>query len=149
MLEFIERHQDLLWWLAIFSVLSILVSVAAVPFVVVRLSEHYFVRRKRTDRAKVGRHPILRLTLRALKNLLGGVFIIAGVAMLLLPGQGVLTILAGLFLLDFPGKYAAERWLVRRPAVFKSINWLRTKLQVPPLVEPPPSRARRKTTDPS
>jgi hypothetical protein len=45
--------------------------------------------------------------------------------MLLLPGQGVLTILIGIVLLDFPGKYRLERWAVRHRPVYRSINWLR------------------------
>jgi hypothetical protein len=45
--------------------------------------------------------------------------------MLVLPGQGVLTILLWFILMDLPGKYRFERWLVARPLVFKSINRLR------------------------
>jgi hypothetical protein len=50
-----------------------------------------------------------------------------GVAMLVLPGQGVLTIITGLLLLDFPGKYRFERWLVRRGPVLRGVNWLRDR----------------------
>jgi hypothetical protein len=47
--------------------------------------------------------------------------------MLFTPGQGILTILAGLLLMNFPGKYRLERWLVQRPGVLSSLNWLRTR----------------------
>jgi hypothetical protein len=50
------------------------------------------------------------------------------------PGQGILTILIGVMLLDFPGKRRLERWLVRRPAVFKGINRIRARFDKPPLV---------------
>src|SRR4051812_30124363 len=54
--------------------------------------------------------------------------------MLVLPGQGVLTIIAGMMLLDFPGRQRLERWLVQRPAVLRSINWRRKRNNRPLLV---------------
>ena len=47
--------------------------------------------------------------------------------MLVTPGQGVLTIVVGMLLFDFPGKFRLERWLVTRPTVWRSINWLRER----------------------
>ena len=47
--------------------------------------------------------------------------------MLFTPGQGILSILAGLLLMNFPGKFRLERWLVQRPGVLKSLNWLRAR----------------------
>jgi hypothetical protein len=70
-------------------------------------------------------HPIPRALLLAGKNALGFVLVLTGIFMLLLPGQGLLTIIAGMMLLDFPGKQLLERRLVRRPLVLRSINWLR------------------------
>ncbi len=68
------------------------------------------------------------------KNLLGYLLIVAGIAMLVLPGQGVLTILLGVILVDLPGKYRFERWIVARPLVLKSINRLRQRAGRDPLV---------------
>jgi hypothetical protein len=45
----------------------------------------------------------------------------------------LLTLLVGVFLLDFPGKYAFEKWLVGRPGVLRMINWLRRRRGRPPL----------------
>jgi hypothetical protein len=47
--------------------------------------------------------------------------------MLVLPGQGLITLFVGFFLIDFPGKYRFEKWLIRRKAVHRPINWLRRK----------------------
>ena len=58
---------------------------------------------------------------------------LAGIAMLVLPGQGVLAILIGIMLLDVPGKYRFERWLVMRPPVWRAVAWLRTKAGKDPL----------------
>ena len=38
------------------------------------------------------------------RNILGGLFLVAGVAMLVLPGQGLLTIVVGLGVMSFPGE---------------------------------------------
>ncbi len=53
--------------------------------------------------------------------------------MLLLPGQGVLTILIGLMLLNFPGKRGLERRIVGRPIILKLLNRMRVKRDLPPL----------------
>ena len=68
------------------------------------------------------------------KNIFGVVFVLMGLAMLLLPGQGILTIVIGLVLIDFPGKYNLERWIVSRRAVLNSINWLRQRADRGPIV---------------
>jgi hypothetical protein len=56
-----------------------------------------------------------------------------GLAMLVLPGQGILTILIGVMLLDFPGKRRWELWLIRRRGVRHSIDWIRQRAARPPL----------------
>ena len=50
-----------------------------------------------------------------------------GLLMLVLPGQGILTLLAGLVLLDFPGKFLLLRWLARKDRILRSLNWIRKK----------------------
>jgi hypothetical protein len=74
------------------------------------------------------------------KNLCGVVLILAGIVMLVLPGQGILTILVGLICVDFPGKFAFERWAIRRRGVIHSINWLRKKAGREPLMSPDEER---------
>lgn len=59
---------------------------------------------------------------------------VAGILMLALPGQGLLTIIIGLVLMDFPGKYYAERWVISRHSILLSINWIRKKADKPALV---------------
>jgi hypothetical protein len=59
--------------------------------------------------------------------------------MLLLPGQGLLTILMGLALTNFPGKYDLERRIVSRPAVSTALNRIRRAGSRPPLEMPAPA----------
>jgi hypothetical protein len=68
------------------------------------------------------------------KNLLGYILIVAGILMLVLPGQGTWTIVVGIMLLNFPGKYKLERWIVSRGPVLRSINWVRRRAGRDPLV---------------
>jgi hypothetical protein len=62
--------------------------------------------------------------------------VVLGVAMLVLPGQGVLAILLGVMLGDFPGKLRLQQWILARPNVMKTLNWLRRKFKKPPLEKP-------------
>ena len=94
---------------------------------VVRLPLDYFSYRKRHRAPWADRPTAVRLTLLVAKNALGGVFVVCGIAMLVLPGQGILTILIGVVLLDFPGKYRLQRWVVGHGPVLNSINWLRRR----------------------
>ena len=79
---------------------------------------------------------MIRFVLRATKTLLGLIFVLAGFGMLFLPGQGVLTILIGITLIEFPGKFALERWIVRQPPIIRSINWMRSRAGRPALIPP-------------
>jgi hypothetical protein len=108
----------------------LVLSLWLMPHAIVRIPVDYFR----------GHSPAPRpLAIRVGKNLLGLVLVLAGVAMLVLPGQGVLTLLIGVVLLEFPGK----PWLLRRiagqPRVLAALNTIRERRGVPPL-EPPPDR---------
>ncbi len=72
-------------------------------------------------------HPVVRWGLRGLKNALGVVLVLAGVAMLVLPGQGLLTLAAAMLLLDFPGKRRVERRVLGSPRVLGRVNALRRR----------------------
>jgi hypothetical protein len=128
-----------LWIVGVGSVVTFLGTLLAIPLVLVRLPEDYFdVRVPRTWMKD--HHPALRLVGVVAKNLFGVAFLLAGLAMLLLPGQGLLTILIGVTLIDFPGKQLLESRIVGRPAVLSAVNALRQKFGKPPLVLAPWNR---------
>ena len=62
-----------------------------------------------------------------LRNSLGLLLLLAGIAMLMLPGQGLLTMLIGLCLMDFPGKRRLLERVVQNPHVRRGLNWVRRK----------------------
>jgi len=131
--DLVKGHEALILWIGGLSVLMLVAVVILIPVVVVRLPCDYFAGSKRTPAAWSGRHPVMRLALLAGKTAAGVVFVLAGTAMLFLPGQGVLTILIGLTLLNFPGKFRLERRIVRVPPVIRSINWMRRRTGRVPL----------------
>lgn len=133
MLETIQSHTGLITLLVMFSVITFIGTLIVVPWLVIRIPEDYFSHNKRERTLFAEHHPIIRISLLTLKNTLGYTVVLFGIALLILPGQGILTILAGLVLIDFPGKYKFERWLVSRRRVLNSINWLRVRAGRKPL----------------
>ena len=82
-----------------------------------------------------GRHPIVRMLGLGGKNLAGALVMLLGFVMALpgVPGQGLLLILIGLTLVNFPGKRRLEKKLIGRPAVLRAVNGLRSRLGHPAL----------------
>jgi hypothetical protein len=134
MLESIRTHEAAILWMAGASLVAFLATLIAVPLLIVRIPADYFAHRRRLRKQAPPRHVVVRWAFLLGKNLLGYVLIAAGIAMLVLPGQGVLTVLIGFILVDLPGKYRFERWLVARPPVLRSINRLRQRAGRAPLV---------------
>ena len=134
MLDWVYSNETLLWWLFLFSMVVTLVTV---PVVLIRLPEDYFLYPERHPIYPRHQNRLLRIILLMIKNVAGIIFLLIGIALLVLPGQGLLTILIGLALINFPGKYKLERWLISRPAVLKSINWIRVKAGKTRLLDKP------------
>ena len=138
MWTWIGGHAPLIWWLGTLSIVMFLGSLVGLPLLIARLPADYFTR---SQRPRGGQTAAMmpHLLGRVGKNLLGLVLLLAGVAMLVLPGQGLLTILMGLMLMDFPGKHALERRLVQQPSVWGAMHWIRAQAHQPALERPEPS----------
>ncbi len=120
--------------LSVGSVALFVLSVVGVPWFVARVPADYFTRQERGDLGMVTvRQPGWRVALRVVKNMLGVIVLLAGIAMLVLPGQGLLTIMASLFLLDFPGKRRLQRRIIASGPVFRALNRLRQRAGRAPL----------------
>lgn len=125
--DWIPEHRVLLYWLAAASVVMFVATVVVVPALIVRIPSDYFAHEQRPPSIWTNRHAVIRLALAIGRNALGCVFIAGGIAMLVLPGQGLLTLLIGVLMLDFPGKYRFEKWLLSRRRIRGAINWLRKR----------------------
>jgi len=105
-----------------------------VGFLLVRLPADYFCDSSSRD-FWIDRHPVIRRTGLIMKNVFGAVLVALGVLLSLpgVPGPGLLTILIGVMLLDFPGKRRLERWLIGQPTIVRTVNSLRRRYNKPPL----------------
>lgn len=124
---------EALGWLAAVSALMFAGSLVVIPLVAARIPANYFCADRRGQTPWRRRRPVLRLCVLILKNILGLILFLAGVLMLFLPGQGLLTIFLGIVLMDFPGKYRLERYIISRGPMLRGINWLRNRTGVAPL----------------
>jgi hypothetical protein len=127
---------DVLVGLAVAGAIGFIGSLIAIPLILVRLPADYFDTRTPRHWMK-DHHPLLRLLGLVVKNVLGVVFLLAGFAMLFLPGQGLLTMLVGVSLMDFPRKRELEAKMVGQPTLLGIINSMRHKFDKPPLILAP------------
>ena len=127
-----SRYQREIWMLGIASAAMLVISAMLIPYLIVRLPADFYAECNHRRRVFQDQ-PILRILFLVAKNTLGGLLLIAGILMLVLPGQGILTIVAALALLNFPRKRALEMRILHTPAVLKSINWLRQRAGREPL----------------
>lgn len=130
MLEVLKTYQGLLLIFSGICVIGFLLSLLALPWLICRIPEDYFLEESRPPSPGRG---FVHLMIRIAKNLLGIFFVFLGIVMLFTPGQGVLTLFMGLLFLDFPGKRA---WIIRLTglgSVRNGLNWIRKKKNVPPL----------------
>lgn len=119
-------------WIFVGSVLLLVVGLVTMPLVILRLPVDYFSTQRSSRGAS---HRKGSLLLRIGRNIVGGVLLVAGIAMLVLPGQGILTLLAALMLLDFPGKRALLRRAFERPRIRRGLDYLREKFGREPFVD--------------
>ena len=128
--------QQLLLAATALSMLAFIATVIGVPWVVTRLPHDYFSSTQRSPWRESADESLLAKCLGILKNLVGAVLALLGLIMLVTPGQGLLTLLSGLLLMNFPGKYQLERWLVLRPGILRGLNWLRRRRNQPDFEAP-------------
>jgi hypothetical protein len=127
--------KEVLLWISIGSGVALLLTAIAIPIVIVKLPADYLVNDQK--KSWLDAQPaVVRAVFRVGKNLFGVVLVLLGIIMLVLPGQGVLSIILGLSLVDFPGRRALQCKLIRRPKVIDSINWIRKEFHRPPLKMP-------------
>lgn len=113
--------------LGLFSLFTFVGSLIAVPWLIGRLPADYFITHWQEVEQRHQQHPLLALMTIVLRNLLGLLLLFAGFAMLFLPGQGLLTMLIGLCMMDFPGKRNLLDFVVGKSSVQRGLNWIRGK----------------------
>lgn len=128
--------EPVLQWLGLVSLFTFLISLAVIPWLISRLPSDYFIRHTYTASARNADRRFRTPFWLVIRNLIGSILLFAGIAMLFLPGQGILTIVVGISLLTFPGKHRFLSSLTNRVTVQKALDWIRTKTGRPTFLWP-------------
>jgi hypothetical protein len=139
MVDFLSEFINSLTWRGaligvLVFVVTFLINLGIVSLILVKIPANYF---KMNHKAKFwsGPNPAFHAAKFIGKNVLGFLLVVLGIVLSIpgVPGQGLLTILLGIMLLDFPGKSTLERKLLGRPEIVKAINHLRARFHKPSL----------------
>ena len=129
--EFVSSYKAYILWLATISLFVFIFSLISIKWLVALIPTNYFIKKNMVKSKKS--YSFIWLISIIVKNLIGYTLILGGLLMLVLPGQGLFTILMGLVLSNYPGKYNIERRFISIPSILKTVNWLRKKSNKPPL----------------
>ena len=123
------------FWGALIFLMTFAFSLGIVSIILIKIPSTYFKEDHPRDFWS-DRHPAIRLVGIIGKNILGVLLVALGIVLSLpgVPGQGILTILLGIMLIDFPGKRRLEHKLIARPNVLSTVNRLRHRFGKPALV---------------
>jgi hypothetical protein len=132
MIEMVVQYPSLLAWVTVVSVAGVVFGLLGVSRLVCWLPSNYFMGFE--DSKNLPR--LFRPQIQIFKNLAGGTLVCLGLVMLIMPGQGLLTLFLGLAIMDFPGKRKVIRFLIRLKTIQNSLNWIRWKKGRPPFMFP-------------
>ena len=131
--HWLSQREEIVALVGGLSLLTLFVSFIVVPMVIRRMPYDYFLEESEAAEFIREQHPVLRISFLILKNFLGVILVLGGLIMFLTPGQGILTLLIGLLLLNFPGKRRLEIRLIRIKPLKKGVDWIRTRAKKRPL----------------
>ena len=119
---------------ALIFLASFLINLGIVSFILVKLPADHFSKKRKT-KFWAGPRPAIHAAKVIGKNIAGVLLVALGVVLSLpgVPGQGLLTVLLGIMLLDFPGRHRLEQKLLSKPSIVNTINRLRERFDKPPL----------------
>ncbi|CAN5577155.1 MAG: hypothetical protein ACR2M8_07965 [Pyrinomonadaceae bacterium] len=112
---------------------SLIINALIVGIVIVKIPANYFSSHYQQDFLPNSSW-FTRWGVTIVKNVAGAILVILGIAMLIGPGQGILSILSGLIMMDIPGKRPLEAKIIKRPAILAAANNLRSRYKKEPLL---------------
>jgi len=119
---------------ALIFLASFFINLGIVSFILVKLPADHFSKSRKT-KFWAGPRPAIHAAKVIGKNIGGLLLVALGIVLSLpgVPGQGLLTVLLGIMLLDFPGRHRLEQKLLSKPSIVNTINRLRKRFDKPPL----------------
>lgn len=131
---FFNYFKVVIPYLVSVSIFIMVISLLSIKWLVNQIPSDYLIKSK--TETSLNKLPVaFRILIYILKNLLGYLLIIGGIIMLILPGQGLLTIMMGLVLSNYPGKKVFEKKIIGSQPILRTINWARKKSGVKPLIK--------------
>ena len=131
--DWFDHHPSVLITLGASSIFIFIFSIMGISWFIAQIPRDYFLSPKRQPSKWKKQAPLIRMFILVAKNIIGLCLILGGAMMLVLPGQGLLTMITGLLLINYPGKFRLEQKIVSVPSIFKALNWIRAKSKKPPL----------------
>ena len=132
LLSLLTQNTLLVTSIAGVSFVLLFLTVVATPRLVAKLPKEYFLyRREHRDAKQTGLSVVM-----IIRTAVGVVLILAGFLLMLTPGPGLVVLLAGLSITEFPGKHKLLVTIATHPSVFRSLNWMREKQEVLPFEHP-------------
>jgi len=129
-----ENLVDIFFILGISSFVVLVLSALSIGYFIRKIPHDYFLDDKRGVSQIKNKNPVIWIIALVLKNVIGYCLILGGILMLVLPGQGLLTILVGLMISDYPGKFKIEKRIIKTKLILKTINWYRAKSNILPII---------------
>jgi hypothetical protein len=130
---FPDQYGSIITWLGIISTVTFFLSLLIIPWIICRLDKNFFLHLHEHTK-KEDEHPAIFILLKLLRYFVGSLLLFAGILMLFLPGQGLLTMILGISLLDFPGKRILTDWVLCFHPIQNGLNWIREKGSKPPFL---------------
>ena len=130
--SWVAAHATTLGVAGLGTLVALALTVFVAPRLVARLPPDHFAR----PAEPAGALGPTRLAVLFARNAAGLAAVLIGLVMIVTPGPGIVMIVVGLSLAEFPGKHALMRRLASRPQVFAALNWLRRRHDRPPFVHP-------------
>ncbi|GHB74461.1 hypothetical protein GCM10008107_24860 [Psychrosphaera saromensis] len=137
-------NSDYIFLIILLTTSASIVYFIVITYIITQMDTRYFISKKvsandskKNHQLTLMRHAVNHTVfymVKAAEIILGVILILCGLAMLVLPGQGIITLLIGLSLVPFPGKDKLERNLLGRKSVQSTLNWIRIKANKEPFV---------------
>ena len=125
LLEYTNTYKNFIFWISLVSLTIFIISILSIRWLVLLIPENYFKEKKSSVLKE--KYFLYWIAFKFIKNSLGYLLIIGGILMLVLPGQGILTIFIGMILSDYPGKYNIEKKIIQSSIILRTIKSIRKK----------------------
>jgi len=132
LLTWLSEYRLFVSVLAGASILLLASTVLATPWLVAKLPADYLLA-KQTGKISGS---LTRWLVNVLRCVVGTALILLGIIMMITPGPGIIVLLLGISVTQFPGKQRLLVHVATRPSVFRSLNWMRQRHHKPPFDAP-------------